>query len=215
MSLAVIVVQNLDWQNWFSPLKTSGTLNGVDTQIPRLVQLEKGRLPRGDEPKEAVRKAAIKILAEEQGESLQVGVIKGLVDGPRSVAELVEEIYGVVKGEPSYMTSYTRTRRALAKLSARGMVSRKVFGSTKPYRLTRHARESLASYATGSDPPSLFPRIDRVVHASAITVAIALTLSLSGRIQVGQPLLSVLQSMFFFTLGLSTARVAQGLRRVV
>ncbi len=177
--------------------------------------MKRRRPSGGDEPEEALRRAAIKVLVEESEEPLQIGVIRSLVNGPRSVAELVEEIYGVAKGQPGYMTSYTRTRRALAKLSARGLVSRKIFGSAKPYRLTHHARESLASHAAGGEPPSLLPATDRILHTSAIAIAIVLALSLSGRIQPGQPFLSAVQSVFFFTLGLSTARIAQGLRRVL
>ncbi len=177
--------------------------------------MQRRHMATGKEPEEALRRAAIRLLAEESGEPLQVSVIQSLVSGARSIAELVEEIYGVVKGQEGYMTSYTRIRRVLAKLSARGLVSRKMFGSAKPYRLTRHARDSLASHATGGSPVSLFPAIDKVLHTSATTIALILALSLSGRIQLGQPFLSMLQSVFFFTLGLSTARIAQGLRQVM
>jgi hypothetical protein len=167
-----------------------------------------------DDSQAVLRKAAIKLLDQDSRDPLQVDTLLRLIEGPRSAAELVEEIYGMTKSHPGYMTSYTRTRRALAKLSTQGLVSRRVFGSTKPYYLTRYARDGLASHATGSDPPKILPRTDRILHISTTTIAILLVLALSGRIQLNQPIMSVIHFVFFFSLGLTTARIIEGVRRV-
>lgn len=161
-----------------------------------------------------LRKSASRMLARELADPLQVMIIEELVDGPRSVAELVEEIYGSVKGQPGYMTSYSKTRRALEKLSSKGYVSRKLFGAVKPYRLTDFAIARITRYSGGREPPRLLPFTDRLLHLVTLSLTVLLLLSVSGRIELTGSYYTVLNSIFFFSLGLSVARIFQGLRRV-
>ena len=161
-----------------------------------------------------LRKSATAALARELEEPLQLLIIEKLLDGPRSIAELVEQIYGSTNGQPGYMTSYTKTRRALEKLSSKGYVSRRHFGAVKPYRLTDFAITRLASFSTGKEPPRLLPTTDRITHLATLCLALFLLLSVSGRIQLSGLHHTVLNAAFFFTLGLSASRIIQGLRRV-
>lgn len=169
----------------------------------------------GDELRRGLRQATSKMLALEVKDPLQFSIIENLIDGPRSVAELVEAVYGVGKGQAGYMTSYTKTKRALDRLSSKGYVSRKLFGAVKPYRLTEYAFSRLSSFACGTSPPQFLPGIDRAVHLATLSLAIFMILSVSGRIELTSSFLTLLNSVFFFTLGLSIARIVQGIRRVL
>jgi len=175
-----------------------------------------GRELSGSEDLRAkLREAASKALAGEVSDPLELAILENLVGGAHSTAELVEEIYGSKRDEPGYMTNYTRARRALDRLSSRGYVSRRLFGSVKDYRLTQYGFERLARLASGVEKPRVLPANDRVLHLVTLSVAVLLLLSASGRMPIPGSFLILLDSLFFFMLGLSVSRIVRGLGMVL
>lgn len=141
--------------------------------------------------------------------ALQVEIVRCLIRGRRTGAELAAEIYGSANTE-SYATDYARIRRDLRRLETRGYVAAAtLFGRERPYRLTRHGVSKLASIG---DVPEyrLLPRIDVALHALAlVTVSFVAAGALGGG--VDQPLI-ILAS---FISGVSVTRALATLRRVL
>jgi len=175
----------------------------------------RGDLLGSDDFRGKLREVASKALVAEISDPLELAILENLVGGAHSTAELVEEIYGSKRDEPGYMTNYTRARRALDRLSSRGYVSRRLFGSVKDYRLTQYGFERLARLASGVQKPQVLPAKDMVLHFLTLSVAVPLLLSASGRIAVSDSSLILLDSLFFFMLGLSVSRIVRGLGMVL
>jgi len=76
--------------------------------------------------------------------SLQDQILEELVEGSRTVGELVEVLYGVRRSDPGFSTSYMKVRRAVKRLEGRGYVSVPVLGKEKPCRLTRLGSRAIA-----------------------------------------------------------------------
>jgi hypothetical protein len=162
-----------------------------------------------------LKRAASRTLASELKDPLEFSIIERLIEGPRTAAELVEEIFSITRDGPGYMTSYTRVRRSLGGLSSRGYVSRKIFGTSKPFRLTHYAIGRLTSFAAGDEPPQVLPNIDRIIHLITLLLLAVVLLSASGRLAIEGMWINILNSLCYFSLGISATRIAQGFWRVV
>ena len=82
---------------------------------------------------------------------LEAQIIAHLLDGRRPPAELAQLVYGHSEKSAVPHRQYMRVLRALRSLESRGYVSTNMFGSPKPYRLTRHALSMLVG--TGRSHP--------------------------------------------------------------
>ncbi len=144
-------------------------------------------------------------------EPLQIEIIRELVDGKRTLAELAETFYGVRRSNGSFTAHYSKLRRAMADLEKTGFaVSVGLFGRGKPYRLTHYGVARIASISPGVKRPDLLSHIDMLFYALApVTASLCLFLSATG----GPPFLASLAS-FFFTLGITVTRSIQILRKV-
>lgn len=141
---------------------------------------------------------------------LQTEVLREIVEGPRTVRELVQIIFGEDRDNPSFETHYARTRRALKQLEARGYVSAALFGREKPYRLTKHGERCLASLAIGLPTPSVALPTDLGLFGATLFLGI---LNLVGQ-ALGGPATSIVPSAFLLLLGLSLCRAFTILREV-
>ena len=66
-----------------------------------------------------------------------------------------------------------KVKRATEHLQARGLVSTKLFGKNKPYRLTRYAVEMLTPIAGESTRYRLVPRQDAVLYSATMIILLA------------------------------------------
>jgi hypothetical protein len=141
---------------------------------------------------------------------LQTEVLREIVDGPRTIRELVNIIYGEDRGSSSFETHYARVRRAARYLEARGYVSASLFGREKPYRLTRHGERCLANLASGFPAPTVMLRTDAFLFAVTLLLGI---LNLPD-VAFPQPATSIVSAAFLVLLGVSLCRGVTILREV-
>ncbi len=70
---------------------------------------------------------------------VQVQIVRELLNGRRTVAELVEALFALRQGDEGYLAQYYQIDKELKLMGSRGLVSRRPFGRDKPYALTQHA----------------------------------------------------------------------------
>ncbi len=148
---------------------------------------------------------------------LQVSVVRELLAGERTMAELVEAIYGLAPGHDGYHTHYTRVRREIQRLASRGFVSRRLFGRNRPYRLTQLAVAKITHMASvrPSWAMKVLPGRDLVLFVVALAMAGVCALAGTGTIIElhGYPFLLLLV-LSAFCGGMAFVRFAEILRRV-
>ncbi len=150
------------------------------------------------------------------GSELHTEMLRHLIHGPRTITELVELVYGVSRNGQSFPADYMKIRRAVRKLESRGLVSTRVFGRDKPYRLTRHAIERLYHLARPNGRTErLMSRSDLAIHASTLATGLVTLLMVWEATGEPRPVWIVLFSgVFFYLLGLSSGRILGLLRRI-
>lgn len=150
------------------------------------------------------------------GSDLQTEMLRHLLHGPRTMTELVELIYGVSRDGEDFSADYMKIRRAIRKLENKGLLSTKIFGRDKPYRLTRYAIEKLYHLARpNGQPGELVSRSDLAVHASTLVSGLA-TLLLTWQ-ALGEPhpvIVVIISGIFFYLLGISSNRILGLIRRI-
>jgi len=157
----------------------------------------------------------MKELAKSELNLLQIEIVEELLSGRRTIAELVEAIYSLRRGEAGYGTQYSRVRREILRMESEGLVvSKGLFGRQRPYALTQLAVAKLTSIQgveTGLCL-SVFPRIDLAVYGVVLALGAAAVV-LAGKETA--PVLSMLATLLFvFTAGIAVTRFIQTLRRV-
>ncbi len=145
---------------------------------------------------------------------LEVEVLARLVDGRRTVNELVLEIYGTWKDRSGFVADYNRVRRALKNLERRGLVSAPLLSKEKLYRLTQYGVASLTRIGgTQWSNPRIIPVKDRVLYVCSIALAVAAVIVSRGEI-LPDPMHSYLAGVFLISVGGSLVRMLETLRRV-
>ena len=144
---------------------------------------------------------------------IELEIVSALVNGERSIGELVEEIFRVDSSDPGFDAQYMRVYRAAQDLSSRGFVSRRLFGREKPYRLTGYCVEKLFS-GPGTPSPRMVTRLEFVLYALTLICGTVMALDGVSVLDLGVKGLLAFNSLFFFLLGLSSLRMLQNLRRV-
>jgi len=130
--------------------------------------------------------------------TLEAEVLIRLMDGKRTAAELVDDIYGQRRGEVGYEASRKRTQRALKNLERRGFVSTRILGRDRPYRMTKHGIAVLASIAL----EEVIPNTISLAHIGVFTITILLGVALlvySQVISIQVRLVIILLFASFFT----------------
>jgi hypothetical protein len=142
----------------------------------------------------------------------QVRIVQELLKGRRTVARLVEEFYGLRKGDPEFSTHYSRVRKELEDLESRAMVSRRMFGRDKPYSLTQIGMERLTRLR-GSPSPRILALPDALTYAAALILgAICAAVIMTG-VNAGTPI-TLLAFVFVFVGGSAFSRLSRALGRV-
>ena len=142
----------------------------------------------------------------------QVRIVQELLKGRRTVARLVEEFYGLRKGDPEFSTHYSRVRKEIEDLESLAIVSRKMFGRDKPYSLTQIGMESLTKLK-GSPSPSILALPDALTYAAALILgSICATVIMTG-MNTGTPV-TLLAFVFVFVGGSAFSRLSRALGRI-
>jgi hypothetical protein len=148
---------------------------------------------------------------------LQTEVLRHLVDGPRTVPELVSLIYGMGRQDSEFQTYYMRVKRSIRKLENKALVSTKILGRDKPYRLTRYAVENL--YYVGRphlSPEALLSRIDTAIYAATLIIGSSTLLLTWASPPAPAPTWIIVSSgAFTYLLGLATSRIMRSMRRIM
>jgi hypothetical protein len=143
-------------------------------------------------------------------------VVASLLEGRKTIAELVEAIYGYTSDSPEYNAGYMKISRALQDLAARGYVSRTLLGRDKPYRLTKFALETLLSMQDKVIlPRALVSRLDIIFYILSILFITGALLRGTGLLELSRGWSLMLYGSLLFLLGASFSRIIDTFRRVM
>ncbi len=168
-----------------------------------------------DQLQRRVREGVSRLKGIEIGDELSIEVLAQPIENRKSQSEIVEGVYGLSRPDEGFKSCYTRIGRELRRLESKGLVSRKLFGRDKPYRLTQHAVINLAKIGGEEQQVPIVPAIDIPFYLAMMTSGILVGLSVIGLIDI--PELSSIGLFGFFCVlfGISITRFAQTLRRVL
>jgi len=148
------------------------------------------------------------------GDEIEVEILGQLVGSSMTATELVEGIYGLGSSDEGFSSSYTRVRRGVRKLESKGLVSTRLFGRDKPYRLTDLAVINLARIGGGGRQMATVPRVDLVAYLATSGLSVPVVVLGSEWLSISDVGVVLLFAVFFFLLGASFVRFMQTLRRV-
>lgn len=182
----------------------------------KLVRLRmQRRAGRGVEGLESdVRKGVSRIRGLELGDEVAVEVLTQLVEGRKTMSEIVEGVYGLTRSDEGFSSSFTKVRRATKRLESSGLVSTGLFGRDKPYRLTDLAMINLARIGGGRGQVRILPRIDILTYAATAALSLPVAFLGLGWVELLDSGVIVVFGCFFYLLGASTVRVVQAFRKV-
>jgi DNA-binding transcriptional ArsR family regulator len=156
-----------------------------------------------------------KLKGIEIGDELAIEILAQLVEGKRTVAEIVERTYGLNVNDEGFHSSYSKVRRVVRRLESKGLISRKLLGRDKPYRLTQHAVANLARIGGEEQQLSLFPRFDIAVYLLTTVAAIPVASHSLGWVELGETITIGLLPTFCFLLGISFYGAVRMMRKVL
>ena len=166
------------------------------------------------EMQSAMRRSIERMAKSQLANSAQVEIVRELLYGRRTVAELTEAIYHTRQGDAGYSTQYSRIRKELRELESKGLVVRRLFGRDKPYKLTQLAVQRLAPIGEHTEGgPGLVSKWDLALFLGVMVLG----LSGLGSIWIlnaptpNQPL----SFTFVFLGGVAFCRFLQILRKVI
>ena len=109
---------------------------------------------------------------------VETEILSHLMDGRRTSKELVFEIYGTEKTDPSFIADYYKIRRGIRNLQGKGYVAAPLFGKEKLYRLTPFGIASIARLAeTEKVSARLVPGKDAALYALSLFLGLGIVLS--------------------------------------
>ena len=152
---------------------------------------------------------------------LQVEILLELLNGSRTVAELVVAIYQVGDKDPGFKTCYTRVSRTAAELRSRGLLSRSLLGKEKPYHLTQLAVARLSSFegVKASSRGEVVPRGDLTIYVSSLSLGLVSVVAgrgiISGTLEEVEILYLVIFSLFLLATGAALTRLYDAIRRII
>ena len=151
----------------------------------------------------------------EVSDLLEAQIVERLLEGRRTVTELVEEIYGHRKGDEGFMSAYSRTRRCIQHLESRGFVATKILGRDRPYRLTKYAVSRLADFDIKAEGARLVPRKDLVLYALGASLGCLSMAKALGQLELGGAASASIYGSFLFLTGVAVTRFVQTVCRVM
>ncbi len=169
-----------------------------------------------DDLKRRVVDGVSKLKGLDIGDDLAVEILGQLVHGKRTLTEISEGVYGLGRSDEGFQSCYTKVRREIRRLESRGLVSRKLFGNNKPYRLTRLAVTNLARIGGGEEQQDrVIPRVDLVPYLGTAGTAIVAFLQSRGFLHFPEMGTIALLLLFGAFIGISICRTLETIRRVL
>jgi hypothetical protein len=148
------------------------------------------------------------------GDEITVEILGNLVDGKKTVAEIVERVYGLNSQDGGYFSAYSRIRRGIRRLESKGLVSTGILGREKPYRLTDLAMINLARIGGGDKQMSVLSARDVLSYLVTLVLSLPLILVVLQWIEFSEPILVSIFGCFCFLFGISFSRLIQSIGRV-
>jgi hypothetical protein len=137
---------------------------------------------------------------------LQAEVLRELVSGDRTIAEITDSVFGSRYTDKHFERYRNRVRRAVKGLEREGVISKKrLLGRDKPYGLTHHGLARITSISPGTKNPKIYCKKDLVLFSASTAIGIL-------AIVVGHLYTTVL---FAFLLGAAAIRALQILWKVM
>ena len=167
-----------------------------------------------DDLQQRVKEGVSRLRGLDVDDTFSAEILAQLLEGRKTVAEIVEQTYGLTSTDEGYKSSYGKVWRELRQLESKGLVSRRLFGRDKPYRLTQLAVVNLAKIGGKEQQLPLIHRTDIAVYLVTVALSLPNAMQTLGWIQLGElTTMSLFGSLCFF-LGFSCSRVIQTARRV-
>jgi hypothetical protein len=167
-----------------------------------------------DALKQRVADGVAKLKGLDIGDQLAVEILSQLVGGRKTHTEIREGIYGLIRSDEGFKSSYGRVDREIRKLESRGLVSRRLFGNDRPYRLTQLAIINLAKIGGEEQQVAVIQRIDLVPYTATLVMAVVAFLEANGWLILPEIGTLSLFVCLGFAGGLSFGRILQTIRRV-
>ena len=167
-----------------------------------------------DDMKQRVIEGVSKLKGLDIGDELAIEILSQLIQGRKTLTEITEGIYGLARSDEGFKSSYGRVDREIRKLESKGLVSRKLFGNNKPYRLTQFAIINLAKIGGEEQQLAIVQRIDLVPYLATLVIAIVAFSEARGWLFLPEIGTLGLFVSLGFAAGLSFGRILQTIRRV-
>ncbi len=149
------------------------------------------------------------------GDELAVEILSQLVQGRKTITEITEGIYGLSRSDEGFGSCFNRVGREVRRLESKGLVSRRLFGNNRPYRLTQHAVINLAKIGGEESQVPLIPKADLAVYVVTAILSVPNAIQAMNWVELsGTPTIILLTSFFFF-LGVSSYGAVRLFRRVL
>ena len=161
-----------------------------------------------------VKEGVSKLRGLEIGDELLVEILGQLVEGRKTITELVEGVYGIHPSEEGFKSSHTRITRGIKRLESKGLASRKLLGRDRPYKLTQLAITNLARIGGEEQQQSVVPKIDVAAYLIAVVLAVPMASHAFGWLIIAETPTIVIFGCFCFLLGISFVEVVRTVRRV-
>lgn len=151
------------------------------------------------------------------GSELQREILRRLIEGRRTITEVVELIYHTSRNDASFHADFMKVSRAMRRLEQRGFVATNLFGRDKPYRLTTHALETLYYLGqSGEVRQRLVQKGDTAVYVSTLLAGAATLAFIWNSPKLPEPVWVFLPSgLFLILVGVSLCRMASMMRRIL
>lgn len=144
---------------------------------------------------------------------LEVELLTALSKGRRTVAELVQELYNVERSNPAYASYYDRVRRGCRRLESKGLVSRRIFGRDKPYRLTEHGILAMNRARMGQVSQRVLNSMDAALYLATILFGL-IAVSTTNSSALHQSHYLGIFTIFVLLTGMSVVRFLETLWKV-
>jgi hypothetical protein len=168
-----------------------------------------------DELQSKVREGVSKLRGIDLGDEFGIEILSQLVEGQKSIPEIVDIVYGLQNGDEGYKSSYGRVRREIRLLESKGLVSRSLFGKEKPYRLTELSIINLARIGGEQKrQATVIPRTDMVMYLATAGAAAPVAILVFGWVQLSEASTIGVFGFLCLFLGISLCRFVESVRRV-
>ena len=167
-----------------------------------------------DDLKQKVVDGVSKLRGLDIGDLLAVEILGQLVQSKKNLTEITEGIYGLGRSDEGFKSCYTRVGREIRRLESKGLISRKLFGNERPYRLTQLAIINLAKIGGEEQQIPIIPRVDLVPYLGTLGLSIVGAMHARGIFQLSEIGTLGFLLLFGIFVGISLTEVLRTLRRV-